>query len=208
MIDYEATEKLLKALIPFNPKTMKQVFVHNTRGKDYYRMQPVNAQQPEQVKQRHSNNTGAPKKASYTTAISDMFQPTVYSEEHRKAVIDSVMNSATPEQAKLYKSTGICAGDKRAEEFLKTMKDQSLADDIGLNKLGLELIGRKRDESKWNADKLTYKSSSEPIVAEGHIKVRKDNSLISTADKIIISPTYDDFKIIGHTVSKVYEDKK
>ena len=59
-----------------------------------------------------------------------------------------------------------------------------------------------------NADKLTYISSSEPIVAEGHIKVRKDNSLISTADKIVISPNYEDFKIIGHTVSKVYEDKK
>lgn len=59
-----------------------------------------------------------------------------------------------------------------------------------------------------NADKLTYVNSSEPIIAEGNIKVRKDNSLISTADKIIISPTYDDFKIMGHTVSKVYEDKK
>ncbi|MBO6180339.1 LPS export ABC transporter periplasmic protein LptC [bacterium] len=59
-----------------------------------------------------------------------------------------------------------------------------------------------------NADKLTYVSSSDPIVAEGHIKVRKDNSLISTADKIIISPNYEDFKIIGNTVSKVYEDKK
>lgn len=59
-----------------------------------------------------------------------------------------------------------------------------------------------------NADKLTYVSSSEPIVAEGHIKVRKDNSLVSTADKIVISPDYSDFKIMGHTVSKVYEDKK
>lgn len=59
-----------------------------------------------------------------------------------------------------------------------------------------------------NADKLTYVNSSEPIVAEGHIKVRKDNSLVSTADKIVISPDYSDFKIIGHTVSKVYEDKK
>lgn len=59
-----------------------------------------------------------------------------------------------------------------------------------------------------NADKLTYINSSEPIVAEGHIKIRKDNSLISTADKIVISPNYEDFKIIGHTVSKVYEDKK
>lgn len=59
-----------------------------------------------------------------------------------------------------------------------------------------------------NADKLTYVSSDQPIVAEGHIKVRKDNSLISTADKIIISPNYENFKIQGHTVSKVYEDKK
>lgn len=59
-----------------------------------------------------------------------------------------------------------------------------------------------------NADKLTYVSSDEPVVAEGHIKVRKDNSLISTADKIVISPDYQNFKIMGHTVSKVYEDKK
>lgn len=59
-----------------------------------------------------------------------------------------------------------------------------------------------------NADKLTYINSNEPIVAEGHIKVRKDNSLVSTADKIIISPNYEDFKIMGNTVSKVYEDKK
>jgi len=59
-----------------------------------------------------------------------------------------------------------------------------------------------------NADKLTYVNSQTPIVAEGHIKVRKDNALISTADKIVISPDYDNFKIIGNTVSKVYEDKK
>ena len=59
-----------------------------------------------------------------------------------------------------------------------------------------------------NADKLTYVDSKTPIVAEGNIKVRKDNSLISTADKIVISPTFDDFKISGHTVSKIYEEKK
>lgn len=59
-----------------------------------------------------------------------------------------------------------------------------------------------------NADKLTYVNSETPIVAEGHVKIRKDNALVSTADKIIISPDYDHFKIIGNTVSKVYEDKK
>jgi LPS export ABC transporter protein LptC len=59
-----------------------------------------------------------------------------------------------------------------------------------------------------NADKLTYVNSKTPIVAEGHVKVRKDNELLSTADKIVISPNYESFKIIGNTVSKVYEDKK
>ena len=32
--------------------------------------------------------------------------------------------------------------------------------------------------------------------------------MYSTADKITISPTYDNFKIEGKTVSKVYEDKE
>ncbi len=59
-----------------------------------------------------------------------------------------------------------------------------------------------------NADKLTYLNSKTPIVAEGHIKVRKENVLLSEGDKITISPTFDNFKIEGNTVSKVYEDKK
>ncbi len=59
-----------------------------------------------------------------------------------------------------------------------------------------------------NADKLTYVNSKTPIVAQGHIKVRKENALLATADEIVISPNYESFKIIGNTVSKVYEDKK
>lgn len=59
-----------------------------------------------------------------------------------------------------------------------------------------------------NADKLTWLNSNSPVIAEGHIKIQKANQLLSTADKIIISPNYDSFKIEGNTVSKVYEDKK
>lgn len=58
------------------------------------------------------------------------------------------------------------------------------------------------------ADKLHWLNSQSPIVAEGHIEILKDNSLHSVANKIEISPNYDSFKIIGNTVSKVYEDKK
>lgn len=65
-----------------------------------------------------------------------------------------------------------------------------------------------KDGITLNADKLVWQNSHSPIVAEGHIKIRKANQLISTADKITISPSYESFKIEGNTVSKVYEDKE
>lgn len=65
-----------------------------------------------------------------------------------------------------------------------------------------------KDEITLKADKLHWLNSHSPIVAEGHIKIQKGRELLSTADKIIINPDYSSFKIVGHTVSKVYEDKK
>lgn len=65
-----------------------------------------------------------------------------------------------------------------------------------------------KDGITLNADKLHWINSKTPIVAEGHIKIQKDKQLLSTAEKIIISPDYSSFKIEGNTVSKVYEDKK
>jgi LPS export ABC transporter protein LptC len=65
-----------------------------------------------------------------------------------------------------------------------------------------------KDGITLNADKLHWINSDSPIVAEGHIKIQKGKELLSTAEKIIISPDYDKFKITGNTVSKVYEDKK
>ncbi len=65
-----------------------------------------------------------------------------------------------------------------------------------------------KDGITLKADKLHWVNSHTPIVAEGHIRIQKGKELLSTADKIIISPDYNSFKISGHTVSKVYEDKK
>ncbi len=65
-----------------------------------------------------------------------------------------------------------------------------------------------KDGITLRADKLHWINSDSPIVAEGHIKIQKGKELLSTAEKIIISPEYDKFKITGNTVSKVYEDKK
>lgn len=65
-----------------------------------------------------------------------------------------------------------------------------------------------KDGITLKADKLHWFDSKSPIIAEGHVEIQKGKELISTADKIIISPSYDSFKIVGNTVSKVYEDKK
>ncbi len=65
-----------------------------------------------------------------------------------------------------------------------------------------------KDGITLNADKLHWINSKTPIVAEGHIKIQKNKQLLSTAEKITISPDYSSFKIEGNTVSKVYEDKK
>ncbi len=65
-----------------------------------------------------------------------------------------------------------------------------------------------KDGITLNADKLHWFDSHTPIEAEGHIKIQKGKELLSTAEKIVISPEYNSFKISGNTVSKVYEDKK
>lgn len=65
-----------------------------------------------------------------------------------------------------------------------------------------------KDGITLKADNLHWVNSHSPIIAEGHVRIQKGKELVSTADKIEISPDYNSFKISGHTVSKVYEDKK
>ena len=37
-----------------------------------------------------------------------------------------------------------------------------------------------------------------------HVKIRKNNEMISLADKCIINANYEKFKIIGKTQTKIY----
>lgn len=65
-----------------------------------------------------------------------------------------------------------------------------------------------KDGVSLKADNLHWEDSKLPIVAKGNVVIQKGNQLVSTADKIIIEPDYESFRIEGNTVSKVYEDKK
>lgn len=64
----------------------------------------------------------------------------------------------------------------------------------------------KDGTSLW-ADRLTWSGSDKEIVAQGHIKINRNNELVATAEKAVISPDYATFKIIGKTVTKLYDLK-
>jgi len=65
-----------------------------------------------------------------------------------------------------------------------------------------------KDGTSLFCDRLTWSGSDKDVVATGHIKINRNNELISTAQKAVITPDYADFKIIGKTVTKLYDLKE
>ena len=65
-----------------------------------------------------------------------------------------------------------------------------------------------KDGITLNADKLHWTDSHTPIVAEGHIKIKKVKNYYLQQIKLLSVRIMKVFKIMGNTVSKVYEDKK
>ena len=61
-----------------------------------------------------------------------------------------------------------------------------------------------KDETSLEADRLTWAGSDKDTVAEGNVKIKKSNEMNALADKCIISPGYEKFKIVGQTQTKIY----
>ncbi len=61
-----------------------------------------------------------------------------------------------------------------------------------------------KDGTSLNADKLVWSGSDKDTIAEGHVKIKRNNDMISTADKCIIGADYKKFKIKGSTSTKVW----
>ena len=59
-----------------------------------------------------------------------------------------------------------------------------------------------------NADKLVWSGSDKDTVAEGNIKIKKNDEMLSTAEKCIIGPNYKSFKILGKTKTQVWQRTK
>lgn len=65
-----------------------------------------------------------------------------------------------------------------------------------------------KDGTSLYCDRLTWSGSDKDIIAQGHIKINRNNELVATADKAVISSDYSSFKIIGKTVTKLYDLKE
>lgn len=61
-----------------------------------------------------------------------------------------------------------------------------------------------KDETSLEADKLTWSGSDKDTIAEGNVRIKKSSELNALADKCVISPGYEKFKIIGQTQTKIY----
>lgn len=62
-----------------------------------------------------------------------------------------------------------------------------------------------KDETSLEADKLVWAGSDKETIATGNVKIKKSKEMLAIADKCIISPDYEKFKIIGKTQTKIYE---
>ena len=64
-----------------------------------------------------------------------------------------------------------------------------------------------KDGISLKTDKLTWSGSDKNTIAEGHVIIKKEDDMMSTANKCIIGPGYDSIKISGNTITKVYKAK-
>lgn len=65
-----------------------------------------------------------------------------------------------------------------------------------------------KDGTVLEADRLTWSGSDKPVIAKGNVKITRGKDLYATADEVEISPGYDDFKIKGNAVSRLYDIKE
>jgi len=65
-----------------------------------------------------------------------------------------------------------------------------------------------KDGTSLEADRVVWSGNDKPITAKGNIRITRHDEFWATADEVEISPNYDNFKIIGKAVSKVYKSKE
>lgn len=65
-----------------------------------------------------------------------------------------------------------------------------------------------KDGTTLKTKRLTWSGSNNPVTARGDVVITRNNEFYATADEVEISPDYSSFKIMGHAVSKLYDNKE
>lgn len=65
-----------------------------------------------------------------------------------------------------------------------------------------------KDGTSLYTDRLIWSGSDKDIIAQGNVRIIRTNQLVSTAQKAVISSDYGSFKIIGKTITKLYDLKE
>lgn len=61
-----------------------------------------------------------------------------------------------------------------------------------------------KDDTSLKADKITFNIKEKVLNVEGNVKINRSKTFSAEADKAVIDSDYSRFRIIGKTVSKVY----
>ena len=65
-----------------------------------------------------------------------------------------------------------------------------------------------KDFTTLKANKLEWSGNDKPVIAKGNVQITRGDEFLALANEVEISPNYEHFKIIGNTVSKIYDDKE
>lgn len=61
-----------------------------------------------------------------------------------------------------------------------------------------------KDFTTLRANRLVWSGKDLPVIAEGSVRITRNNEFLALAKKVEISPDYEHFKISGDSVSKIF----
>ncbi len=148
-------------------------------------------------------------------------------QDRQEALINGIILTETKNEKKyweIYGETGTydstngvalldnCIGNFYDENDEVSMSFESTKGTYNANKTQIIMYDDTRvvikDGTSLEADRITWTGSDNPIIAKGNIRITRNGQFLATADKVEISPGYDNFKIIGHARSKMYDVKE
>ena len=148
-------------------------------------------------------------------------------QDRQEALINGIILTETKDEKKyweIYGETGTydstngvalldnCIGNFYDENDEVSMSFESTKGTYNANKTQIIMYDDTRvvikDGTSLEADRITWTGSNNPIIAKGNIRITRNGQFLATADKVEISSSYDNFKIIGHAQSKMYDVKE